>query len=111
MTPLNHVVRESDKMDDMELIRTRQVQANETRFPEPTAGEAIVVSKYGEERRKAVILHPDDYDLFERYRRIFAAREPFEMRLTDVAVAAHDLGERGEDEPNVDLDSLDRALA
>ena len=94
----------------MALIRTRHVQANETRLPEPEAGEAIVVSKYGDDRRKAVILHPDDFDLFERYRRIFAAREPYEMRVSDIAVAAHELGERGDDEPDLDLDSLDRAL-
>lgn len=95
----------------MDVMRTRQVQANETRFPEPEAGEAIVVSKYGDARRKAVIMHPDDFDLFERYRRIFAVREPYEMRLSDTAVAAHELGERGGDEPDLDLDSLDRALA
>ncbi len=94
----------------MALIRTRHVQANETRLPEPEAGEAIIVSKYGDDRRKAVILHPDDFDLFERYRRIFAAREPYEMRVSDIAVAAHELGERGADEPDLDLDSLDRAL-
>lgn len=84
--------------------------AKETRFPEPEAGEAIVVSKYGDERRKAVILHPDDFDLFERYRRIFAAREPHEMRVTDTAVAAHELGERGADESDLDTESLDLAL-
>ncbi|MGI8779120.1 MAG: hypothetical protein ACR2L8_02925 [Solirubrobacteraceae bacterium] len=92
-------------------MRTKQVRANETRFPEPEAGEAIVVSKYGDDRRKAVILHPDDFDLFERYRRIFAVREPYEMRVSDTAVAAHDLGERGIDEPDLDVESLDRALA
>ncbi|MEJ7717404.1 MAG: hypothetical protein ACR2LY_07525 [Thermoleophilaceae bacterium] len=91
-------------------LKTRRVQANETRFPEPEAGEAIVVSKYGDDRRKAVIVHPDDFDLFERYRRIFAAREPYEMRVTDTAVAAHELGEHGGDEPDLDLESLDRAL-
>lgn len=92
-------------------MRTRVVPANETRFPEPGSGEAIVVSKYGEDRRKAVILHPDDFDLFERYRRIFAAREPYEMRLSETAVAAHELAERGDDEPDLDLESLGRALA
>ncbi len=92
-------------------MRTRHVRANETRFPEPEAGEAIVVSKYSDHRRKAVIVHPDDFDLFERYRRIFAAREPYEMRVSDTALAAHELGEHGGDEPDLDLDSLGRALA
>ena len=95
----------------MDVMRTKQLPANETRFPEPEAGEAIVVSKYGGDRRKAVILHPDDFDLFERYRRIFAVREPYEMRVSDTAVAAHELGERGDDEPDLDFDSIGRALA
>lgn len=90
-------------------MRTRQVPSNETRLPEPEPGEAIVVSKYGDERRKAVILHPDDFDLFERYRRIFR-REPYEMRLTDTAIVAHRAGEQGADETAPDLESLDRAL-
>jgi hypothetical protein len=58
-----------------------------------------------------VIVHPDDRDLFERYRCIFAAREPYEMRLTDTATAAHEAGEQGIDEPDLDLESLDRALS
>jgi hypothetical protein len=92
-------------------MRTRHLSANETRFPEPRAGEAIVVSRYAESHRKAVILHPDDFDLFERYRSIFAAREPYELRLTDTALAAHELGESGADELDLDLESLDRALS
>lgn len=92
-------------------MNVRHVPANETRFPEPQPGEAIMVSKYGDDKRKAVIMHPHDFDLFERYRRIFAVREPYEMRITDTAVAAHELGERGADEPDLDVESLDRALS
>ncbi len=92
-------------------MRTKQITANETRFPEPEAGEAIVVSKYADSRRKAVILHPADFDLFERYRQIFAAeQEPYEMRLTSTALAAHEFGETGADESGIDFASLDRAL-
>jgi hypothetical protein len=92
------------------LMHIRQVAANETRIPEPRPGEAIVVSRYGNSQRKAVIIHPDDFDLFERYRRMFGEREPYEMRLTDTALAAHELGERGADEPDLDGESLDIAL-
>ncbi len=92
-------------------MNVRHVAANETRFPGPQPGEAIVVSKYGDDKRKAVILHPDDFDLFERYRRIFAVREAYEMSITDTAVVAHDLGERSADEPSLDVASLDRALS
>jgi hypothetical protein len=92
-------------------VKTRQIPANRTRFPSPHAGEAIVVSHYGESRRKAVIIHPDDFALFERYRRMFGEREPYEMRLTDTAIAAHRSGESGADEPDLDTASLDIALS
>jgi hypothetical protein len=92
-------------------MRTKHITANETRFPEPEAGEAIIVSKYADSRRKAVILHPADFDLLERYRSIFAARpEPYEMRLSGTALTAHELGEHGADEADLDLESLDHAL-
>ncbi len=32
------------------------------------------------------------------------------MRVSELAVAAHELGEHGADEPDLDVDSLDRAL-
>ena len=91
-------------------MKTKQISANDTRFPEPEPGEALVVSKYGS-GRKAVIVHPDDFDLLERYRRIFRGREPYELRVTDTAVAAHELGESGRDEPDLDIESLDAALS
>jgi hypothetical protein len=93
------------------MTTTKHVPANETRFPQPRPGEAIIVTRYGETKRKAVIVHPDDFDLLERYRRIFAGREPYEMKISDVALAAHELGERGVDEADIDFESLDRALA
>lgn len=92
------------------MSATRHVTANETRFPQPQPGEVIVVTKYGQSGRKAVIVHPDDFDLLERYRRIFARHEPYEMKLSATALAAHDLGERGEDESEIDHEALDRAL-
>jgi hypothetical protein len=93
------------------MTTTKRVPANETRFPQPRPGETIVVTKYGDTKRKAVIMHPDDFDLLERYRRIFAGREPYEMKLSDTAIVAHEFGERGADEAEIDLESLDRALA
>jgi hypothetical protein len=57
-----------------------------------------------------VIIHPDDFDLFERYRRIFGARVSHELSLTETAIAANRLGERGADEPDLDVASLDLAL-
>jgi hypothetical protein len=95
-------------MDDPPLFRTRKVASNQTRVPTPEPGEAIVVCKYGEERRKAVVLHPEDFDLFERYRRIFG-HIPFEMKLTETAIAAHRLGERRTGDGH-DVASVERAL-
>lgn len=92
-------------------MKTTEIPANQTRFPEPAAGEAIVVNRYGENNRKAVIIHPDDFELFERYRRIFGERIPYELRLTDTAIAAHELGETGRDEPEIDSESLGFALS
>ena len=97
------------KMEDS-VMRTTEVSATQTRFPAPVAGQAIVVNRYGSAHRKAVILHPEDFDLFERYRRIFGARVPYELTLTQTAIAANQLAERGDDEPDLDIASLDIAL-
>ena len=40
-----------------------------------------------------------------------ADRVPYEARLTDTALAAHRLAEGGADEPDLDTESLDRALS
>lgn len=101
-------VRLGDTMGDM---RRRHLTSNETRFPEPEPGEVIVVERYGGSSTKGVIMHIDDFELFERYRRIFGQRVPYETRLTPTAVAANQLAERGGDEPDLDVESLDGALA
>lgn len=97
-------------MLDARAMPTIEVPATQTRFPTPIAGQAIVVNRYGSANRKAVILHPDDFELFERYRRIFGARVPYELALTETAIAANQLAERGGDEPDLDIESLDIAL-
>ncbi len=97
-------------MDDARVMTTIEVPATQTRFPTPVAGQAIVVNRYGSAHRKAVIIHPEDFDLFERYRRIFGARVPHELSLTETAIEANRLGERGADEPDLDVASLDLAL-
>lgn len=95
-------------MNDFPHFRTRNVASNETRIPTPEPGEAIVVSKYGEDRRKAVVLHPDDFDLFERYRRILG-RIPFELKLTETAIQVHRLSEQASG-GDLDPASLERAF-
>jgi hypothetical protein len=97
-------------MDADGAMRTLEVSATQTRFPTPVAGQAIVVNRYGSANRKAVIIHPEDFDLFERYRRIFGARVAHELTLTETAISANQLAERGDDEPDIDTASLDIAL-
>lgn len=97
-------------MDDFPVFRTRLVASNDTRVPEPEAGEAIVVGKYGGDRRKAVILHPDDFDLFMRYRRLFGC-VPHELRLSETAITAHRVGERSGPDETLDVESVRRALS
>jgi len=89
-------------------MNARQVDSSQTRFPAPRPGEAIVVGRYGSP--KGVIIHMDDFELFERYRRIFGQRVPYETKLTGAAVAANRLAERGGDEPDLDAESLASAL-
>ena len=88
---------------------TRSLSANDVRLPEPVPGEAIRVEKYGGKERKAVILHPEDFDRFLRLLEV-VDETPYELRLTETALIAHELGERGADEREIDYESLARAL-
>lgn len=91
-------------------MQTRSVPANDVRIPDPVSGEAISVEKYGGKARKAVVLHPADFDLFVRLLEIFEDGRPYELALTDTALAAHALGESGKDEAEIDYESLSLAL-
>lgn len=88
-------------------MKTREVSANETRLPEPAIGEAIVVSRYSHDRRKAVILHPEDFALFERLLGVFGEERPAELSLSDTEVEAHRIGEAGEDIEEFDFSAVD----
>ena len=90
-------------------MQTRSVSANAVRVPEPVAGEAISVEKYGGRSRKAVVIHPSDFDLFQRLLDL-VEQTPYELRLSDTALAAHELGETGRDEKEIDRESLATAL-
>ena len=67
------------------------------------------MEKYRGRTKKAVLLHPTDFELFERLLELFD-RTPSELRLTDTALALHELGEAGKDEQEIDYDSLRLAL-
>jgi hypothetical protein len=91
-------------------MRERAIKAAEVRLPAPVAGEAILVTKHAN-RVKVVLLHPDDYERLGRLLDLFGEEQPFELQLTETALAAHRLGEAGEDAHELDLESLERALS
>ncbi len=69
-------------------LTTKVVGGNEVRIPDPEAGEATVISRYGKER--AMLIHPDDFhrlnDL-DRFLEDASALEP--ITLSAEAVRAH----------------------
>lgn len=89
-------------------VETETVAANEVRIPEPAQGRAIRVDRH--ERPKAVILHPSDFELFQRLLAFLGEPEPSELRLTDLELEVHRMGETGRDEPELDHESLTHAL-
>lgn len=73
------------------------VSSNDVRIPDPVAGEAVIVTRYGADHTRAVIVHPDDFEWLElivdAYRE---RRRPFELDLTDDDLEAHATAEADE---------------
>lgn len=86
-------------------MRTRVVAANEVRIPEPTAGEVIVVERYG--KPYAAVIDADALQLFQRLLALFGEHQPAELLLSDTALAVHRASEAGEDVEAFDFDLLD----
>jgi hypothetical protein len=90
---LRIVVRHHGKLNGMAL-KTRKIEGNEVRIPDPQPGEVAVISRYGRER--AMLFHPVDFHRlsdFERFLAEVAQLEP--VSLSSDAVRAH----REEDTP------------
>lgn len=47
---------------------TKRVSGNEVRIPDPEAGEATVISRYGNER--AMLIHPEDFHRLNEFDRL-----------------------------------------
>lgn len=66
------------------------ISSNDVRIPDPVPGEAVIVTRYGADHIRAVIVHPDDFEWLElivdAYRE---RRRPFELELTDADLEAH----------------------
>lgn len=75
---------------------TTRVSGNEVRIPDPKAGVATVISRYGKER--AMLIHPEDFHRLETFDRLLGETSNLEpIELTDEAIRAHlDEGRPGE---------------
>jgi PHD/YefM family antitoxin component YafN of YafNO toxin-antitoxin module len=69
-------------------LTTKSVSGNEVRIPDPEAGKATVISRYGKER--AMLIHPADFNRLTELERLLedaAKLEP--MAFGTEAVRAH----------------------
>lgn len=82
----------------------RELPADSVRVPEPNVGEALVISRYKTSKRKAVVIHPDDFLWLERLAEIYRKqRAKQRSSLSRLAAEAHRLDEAAEDEAEFDL--------
>lgn len=69
-------------------LTTKTVSGNEVRIPDPEAGEATVISRYGTER--AMLIHPADFHRLNELDQFLEDASKLErIALTTEAVRAH----------------------
>jgi hypothetical protein len=85
-------------------VHTRVVAANEVRIPEPSAGEVIVVERYG--KPYAAVIDAGMLELLKRLVAMFGEQPPAELSLSDVAVKVHRSSEAGDDVEDFDFELL-----
>lgn len=85
-------------------MRTRVVPATEVRIPEPSAGEVVIVERYG--KPYAAVIDADALALFQRMLAMFGQHQPSELSLSDAALTVHRASEAGEDVEEFDFDLL-----
>jgi hypothetical protein len=85
-------------------MHTRVVAANEVRIPEPSAGEVVIVERYG--KPYAAVIGADALHLFQRLLAIFGELPPAELALSEAALAVHRASESGEDVEEFDFNLL-----
>lgn len=71
--------------------------ANDVRLPKIAAGEAVVVGRYGHDKPKAVVLHPDDYATLREMAMIVGELET-PTPLSEAALEARELEDRPRDD-------------
>ena len=73
------------------------VSSNDVRIPDPEPGQAVLVTRYGAENVRAVIVHPDDFVWLEAIVDAYRARSrPLELELTADDLEAHALTDEGD---------------
>jgi len=86
-------------------MHTRTIPANEVRIPEPTAGELIIIERYG--KPYAAVIDAEALKLFQRLLAMYGEHQPSELALSDAALVAHRVSEAGEDIEEFDFGLLD----
>jgi hypothetical protein len=102
--------------DDIDEYRTTShaagmhrvsVSSNDVRIPDPEPGQAVLVTRYGADNVRAVIVHPEDFAWLEAIVDAYRARSrPLELELTADDLEAHAATDR-DDEPWDELGPLD----
>jgi hypothetical protein len=88
------------------------VSSNDVRIPDPEPGQAVLVTRYGADNVRAVIVHPEDFAWLEAIVDAYRARSrPLELELTADDLEAHAATDR-DDDPWGELDdTLDAETA
>jgi hypothetical protein len=90
------------------------VSSNHVRIPDPEPGQAVLVTRYGADNVRAVIVHPEDFAWLEAIIDACRARSrPLELELTAEDIEAHAATDRDDepwDEPEDVLDTEPAAV-
>ena len=82
------------------------ISSNDVRIPDPEPGQAVLVTRYGADNVRAVIVHPEDFAWLEAIVDAYRARSrPLELELTTEDLEAHAAADR-DDESWDELDDL-----
>jgi hypothetical protein len=84
------------------------IPANEVRLPEAVPGTALRITRYGQV--KAVVVHPDDFDMIEILIDAYRSRPPVESSLSDLELRAHAATESPDAAGDYDYAGLAAAL-
>lgn len=86
----------------------QDLPANDARLPEIAPGTVLRVTRYG--RVKAVVVHPEDFEMIETLIDAYRSRPPVELSLSALELRVHAATEAREDDAEYDYDGLAAAL-